>query len=98
VTLNVLKIAVPNRYAIAMRGKQGPRVKDINGGFNTIETQSIKQDHSYVEMIIQDKINNAMREMHINAGQTNQTSQGVGSVVGHGLMQCNMGRYREMHQ
>jgi hypothetical protein len=36
VTLNVLRIAVSNHYAIAMRGKQGPRAKDINGGFACI--------------------------------------------------------------
>jgi hypothetical protein len=39
VTLNALRIGVSNHYAIAMRGKQGPRAKDINGGF--IETQAM---------------------------------------------------------
>jgi hypothetical protein len=56
VTLNALRIAVSNHYAIAMRGKQGSKLKDINGGFAAIETHATKQDQSNVEMMIQDKI------------------------------------------
>jgi hypothetical protein len=37
VTLNVVKQAVSNHYAIAMRGKTGPRVKDIEGWKNMQE-------------------------------------------------------------
>jgi hypothetical protein len=52
-------------------------------------------------MMIQEKISQAVRDMHINAGQSNQRGQsgdgngvdnGVGPGVSHGLMQSNMGR------
>jgi hypothetical protein len=99
VTLNALRIAVSNHYVIGMRGKQGPRVKDINGGFAALEIQAVKQDQVNVEMMIQDKINKAMRDMHINVGQNNLSQGGAGHGVGNaisqgfgqGLMQSNAG-------
>jgi hypothetical protein len=53
-------------------------------------------------MMIQDKINNAIREMHINVGQNNLSQgsaghgvdNGISPGVGHGLMQSNAGRHR----
>jgi hypothetical protein len=54
-------------------------------------------------MMIQDKTNKSMREMHINVGQNNLSQGGAGhgvgngisQGVGHGLMQSNAGRYRQ---
>jgi hypothetical protein len=53
VTMNALRIAVCNHYAIAMRGKTGTKAKDIKGGFATMDTQAVKQDQANVERIIQ---------------------------------------------
>jgi hypothetical protein len=37
--LNALKHAVGNHYSIAMKGKQGHKNRDIEGGFAAMENQ-----------------------------------------------------------
>jgi hypothetical protein len=73
VTLNALQVAVFNHYAIATKGKPGPQAKDINGGFMDIEAQVEKQGKNNVEQLIQEKINQAMKDMQIKAEQGNLT-------------------------
>jgi hypothetical protein len=78
-----------------IRGKTGPRAKDIDGGFAAMEIQAAKQDQANVERIIQEKINKAMREINIKGGAGHRMGNGVSQGVGQGLMQNNTGRFRQ---
>jgi hypothetical protein len=78
VTLNVLKRAVGNHYAIAMRGKTGPKVKDIEGRFAA----------GTLKRMIQETINTTIREFQIkhHAPAVNHTN-----VEGHGAVTMDGG-------
>jgi hypothetical protein len=69
-----------------MKGKQGTKTKDIDGGFSAMEGQVIKQEKNNMEQMIQDKINQNNWDLQLKQGNMNHMNHGG---VGHGLVNVN---------
>jgi hypothetical protein len=79
VTINALKHTVGNHYLIVMKGKQGTKTKDIEGGFAAMEDQVEGQDKDNLKKMIKDTINTTIQEFQVkdNAVPGNQGKQDV---------------------
>jgi hypothetical protein len=56
---------VSNHYSIAMKGKQGHKTKDIEGGFAAMKNQVEGQDNNNLKKMIKDTINTTIQEFQV---------------------------------
>jgi hypothetical protein len=78
VTLSALKKVVINYYAVATKGKQGPKHKDIEGGLIAMEDLTQAKEKDNLKRMIQETINTTIREYHMRY-QPSGLNQGQGS-------------------
>jgi hypothetical protein len=86
VTLLALQKVVSNYYAIATKGKQGPKYKDIKGGLVAMEDQNQAKEKDNLKRMIQETINTTIHEYHMRY-QPSGVNQGQGG--GHRLAAGN---------
>jgi hypothetical protein len=71
VTLAVLKKAVNNYSGVAMKGKSGNRIQDIEGGLMTVDDSAMSRDKE-LKKLIQDTVSSIVKACqlnHVNGGQ-----------------------------
>jgi hypothetical protein len=82
VTLNGLKRAVCNHYAIVLRGKTGAKVKDIEGGFAAMEVKVETKEKDNLKRMIQETINTTIwefQEKHQAPAANHAIVEGLGT-------------------
>jgi TolA-binding protein len=78
---------VCNHYAIALRGKTGTKVKDIEGRFAAMEVQVEAKEKDNLKRMIQETINTTLREFQVKhqapaANHANVEGLGRGAMNG----------------